>query len=53
MTLSPVLDYGADMGSLVSAQQLETVAHHVDDVPCEAITFDQAVRHTRSTIRGW
>jgi len=31
MKLSPELDYRADMGSLVSATQLQTVAHHVDD----------------------
>ena len=31
MTLSPAIDYSADMGSLVSRKQLETVARHVDD----------------------
>jgi succinate-semialdehyde dehydrogenase/glutarate-semialdehyde dehydrogenase len=31
LELSPALDYSAGMGSLISAQQLETVAHHVDD----------------------
>jgi succinate-semialdehyde dehydrogenase / glutarate-semialdehyde dehydrogenase len=29
--LSADLDYGADMGSLISEQQLETVVRHVDD----------------------
>lgn len=31
LELSPALDYSAGMGSLISAQQLETVAHHVDE----------------------
>jgi succinate-semialdehyde dehydrogenase/glutarate-semialdehyde dehydrogenase len=31
MTLSTALDYSADMGSLIDENQLQTVAHHVDD----------------------
>lgn len=31
MKLSAALDYSADMGSLISQTQLDTVAHHVDD----------------------
>ena len=31
MRLSPSFDFTADMGSLVSAKQLETVTEHVDD----------------------
>ena len=31
VTLGAALDFGADMGSLVSADQLETVRSHVDD----------------------
>src|SRR4051794_16151123 len=31
MNVSPALDYGPDMGSLISGQQLETVRGHVDD----------------------
>jgi succinate-semialdehyde dehydrogenase/glutarate-semialdehyde dehydrogenase len=38
MKLSPELDYGADMGSLVTAKQLETVTHHVDDAVAKGAT---------------
>src|SRR3712207_2361344 len=31
LRLSPALDYSAGMGSLISARQLETVRHHVDE----------------------
>lgn len=31
MSLSPALDYSADMGSLINANQLETVAGHVEE----------------------
>ena len=31
LELSPAIDYSGGMGSLISAQQLETVSHHVDD----------------------
>lgn len=31
MKLSPAIDYSADMGSLVSQKQLDTVTRHVDD----------------------
>ncbi len=31
LRLGPAMDYSVDVGSLISAQQLETVARHVDD----------------------
>ncbi len=42
MVLSTALDYSADMGSLVSARQLEVVTTHVDD----------AVRHGATVVTG-
>ncbi|WP_439382165.1 succinic semialdehyde dehydrogenase [Amycolatopsis lexingtonensis] len=38
MTLSPALDYSADMGSLVSQKQLYTVTRHVDDAVAKGAT---------------
>lgn len=31
MKLSPALDYSADMGSLISRKQLDTITRHVED----------------------
>lgn len=38
MRLGSALAYGADMGSLVSGQQLETVTRHVDDAVAQGAT---------------
>ena len=38
MKLSPALDYSADMGSLISRSQLETVTAHVDDAVAKGAT---------------
>jgi len=38
MELSAALDYSADMGSLISDKQLETVAGHVDDAVAKGAT---------------
>ncbi|MGP5929919.1 succinic semialdehyde dehydrogenase [Corynebacterium glyciniphilum] len=38
MTLSPKLDYSADMGSLVSKKQLTTVSDHVEDARSKGAT---------------
>jgi succinate-semialdehyde dehydrogenase/glutarate-semialdehyde dehydrogenase len=38
MTLSPALDYSADMGSLINDKQLQTVTHHVDDAVSKGAT---------------
>ncbi len=38
MKLSPAIDYAADMGSLVSQKQLDTVARHVDDAVAKGAT---------------
>lgn len=38
MKLSPAIDYSADMGSLVSQKQLDTVARHVDDAVAKGAT---------------
>jgi len=38
MKLSAALDYSADMGTLISEKQLETVAHHVDDAVSKGAT---------------
>ena len=38
LKLSPSLDYSAGMGSLISAQQLQTVRHHVDDAVAKGAT---------------
>jgi succinate-semialdehyde dehydrogenase/glutarate-semialdehyde dehydrogenase len=38
MKLSSAVDYGADMGSLISRSQLETVASHVDDAVAKGAT---------------
>lgn len=39
MSLSASLDYTADMGSLTSAKQLETVTRHVDDALAKGATL--------------
>ncbi len=38
MKLSPAIDYSADIGSLVSQKQLDTVARHVDDAVTKGAT---------------
>jgi len=38
MKLSAALDYSADMGTLISEKQLETVTHHVDDAVSKGAT---------------
>ncbi|KAF0845200.1 aldehyde dehydrogenase family protein [Nocardia caishijiensis] len=38
MKLSPALDYSADMGSLVSQKQLDTMTRHVDDAVAKGAT---------------
>jgi succinate-semialdehyde dehydrogenase / glutarate-semialdehyde dehydrogenase len=38
LQLSPALDFSAGMGSLISAQQLDTVRHHVDDAVAKGAT---------------
>jgi len=38
MKLSPAIDYSADMGSLVSQKQLDTVIRHVDDAVAKGAT---------------
>ncbi|MFC9473052.1 succinic semialdehyde dehydrogenase [Nocardia sp. NPDC056952] len=38
MKLSPALDYSADMGSLISQKQLDTVIRHVDDAVAKGAT---------------
>jgi succinate-semialdehyde dehydrogenase/glutarate-semialdehyde dehydrogenase len=38
MRLSPAFDYSADMGSLISASQLNTVTTHVDDAVAKGAT---------------
>lgn len=38
MRLSPALDFSADMGSLVSAKQLDTVTWHVEDARAQGAT---------------
>lgn len=38
MNLSPALDYSADMGSLISRKQLDTMTRHVDDAVAKGAT---------------
>ena len=38
MTLSPAIDYTADMGSLISKKQLDTVTRHVEDAVAKGAT---------------
>ncbi|GAB47417.1 aldehyde dehydrogenase family protein, partial [Mobilicoccus pelagius] len=38
LRLSPALDFSADMGSLVSAKQLDTVTRHVEDARAQGAT---------------
>lgn len=38
MTLSPAIDYSADMGSLVSQKQLDTMTRHVGDAVAKGAT---------------
>ena len=38
MTLGAALDFGADMGSLISRAQLETVRAHVEDAVAKGAT---------------
>ncbi len=49
MRLSASFDYGADMGSLVSQQQLDTVVRHVEDARAHGATV-LAGGHPRSDV---